>query len=541
MNLQTEMMKTRVLVLVVAVLMLVGGAGCSGGKKKKEAPAPAPAVEKKEPKIEKSEDERMKEVIVMKAAGVVKYSEDGATFSKLEKDAILKEGYTVRTESDGKAVLSWFDGNLVKISPDTQLKIEKIEYNAVEGKEVSDFSLEKGRVYARSKTLKGDQSSFAVKTPVAIAGVRGTEFTVNHAKGAASAFQVVEGTITVEADNKVKVVNENQQVEVEKDMIFGEVVEIPDDIKKLLKEESLEIEELVQIIMILKEKREKEKMEMAGEGGGEAGEEHLTEEQKRDKKREEANLAEAAKQEESFNVLLVGLTSHKEAMLVMVSHVMPSRKRIVILNIPPDTIVNPDSSGAPEILTNLYMTSGEKRLVQAVEELTGLKMKNYVGFNAETVVDLINTVGGVEIEVEKDLYYADPTIPYFIDLKKGVQKLDGTQAAQYAKFKYDDDGMAGSIKRQIKVINGLAKAAASPGAGKNLPQMMERILSEKTMWSNIKAGDSVLMGDAYDSQMLSTMNIYTAPTLEVSSGMGVDYVQLDKEAFKEMMAKMGKI
>lgn len=521
------------------LLVAIDFSGCA--KKKKPAPPqkPAPVVKKeKEQPVEKTPTD----VTVLRAAGVVKYSADGKTFVPVVKDTVLKEGYSVSTEADGKAVLSWFDGNLVKLAENSTVKIAKIGFNPAKKMETSQLTLEKGRVFARAKALKNADSTFTVRTPVAIAGVRGTQFVVEHGKDKkSSGFKVVEGSISVGAKNKEIIVGENFQVDVEENQAPGAVIPIPEDVRKLLEQESMEIEELVKVILILKERREK-----LARGEALTPEEEMmsdgltpTERKQRQEMIAEQERAEAKKLE-SYNVMLAAVDGQKNSHLILISHVMPSVKKVALISVPVEAFVQKNNDGLPVLLKDVFVIGGAKGLVQAVEKVTGMPIRNYVFFNAETAIAIIDAVGGVDIEVEKDLYYINETIPYAIDMKKGKQHLDGLQAVTYAKFKYDDEGMKGSVRRQKQLMQALAKSVSDAGSGRKLPQMIEGIVSGKALWTDVKKGDSALLGDSFDKQMLATLSMYDIPSKPTETA-GFDYMEIDMPAMNKMMEKMGRI
>ena len=66
--------------------------------------------------------------------------------------------------------------------------------------------------------------------------------------------------------------------------------------------------------------------------------------------------------------------------------------------------------------------------------------------------DLIDGIGGVEVAVEKDMDYDDNWGHLHIHLKEGWQTLDGDRAEQYSRFRKDEEGDLGRIRRQQQVL-----------------------------------------------------------------------------------------
>ena len=67
--------------------------------------------------------------------------------------------------------------------------------------------------------------------------------------------------------------------------------------------------------------------------------------------------------------------------------------------------------------------------------------------NFENFKDIINLIGGIEVNAVKDYKY-----PGYIEIYKGKQILDGENALDYVRFRYDENGDFGRIKRQHEIL-----------------------------------------------------------------------------------------
>ena len=63
------------------------------------------------------------------------------------------------------------------------------------------------------------------------------------------------------------------------------------------------------------------------------------------------------------------------------------------------------------------------------------------------IQQLVDKIGGIEVTVEKDMNYIDQAGDLYIDIKK-VKLLNGEQIVQYLRFRYDDEGDIGRIRRR---------------------------------------------------------------------------------------------
>ena len=131
-------------------------------------------------------------------------------------------------------------------------------------------------------------------------------------------------------------------------------------------------------------------------------------------------------------------------------------KRASILSIPRDTRVEMEP-GAYEKINHAYAYGGHEYSQNILERLLATKMDGYVIVNIRAFEKMIDAVGGVDIDVEKRMYYEDPWDEdggLVIDLYPGEQHLDGKQAMEYVRFR-DEEGDIGRIARQQKFLNAI--------------------------------------------------------------------------------------
>lgn len=98
---------------------------------------------------------------------------------------------------DARAKIVMQDKNVLNISPDTVVVIEQYKTAEVDGKKEVSLNVLYGKVRATvNQKYDGEKSKFQVKTPSAVAGVRGTDFMVSHV-GNQSRIVTFEGSVSV--------------------------------------------------------------------------------------------------------------------------------------------------------------------------------------------------------------------------------------------------------------------------------------------------------------------------------------------------------
>ncbi len=127
------------------------------------------------------------------------------------------------------------------------------------------------------------------------------------------------------------------------------------------------------------------------------------------------------------------------------------RNRLALLSIPRDTLVDLPGHGTDRI--NMASILGGIPLTRRmVEELTGLKIDRYMMVDFRGFEELVDLLGGVEVDVDKRMYYQDRSQDLLIDLQKGRQKLNGRQALGYVRYRRDSMGDIARVQRQQALI-----------------------------------------------------------------------------------------
>lgn len=92
----------------------------------------------------------------------------------------IHPGETVVSGAEARAKIVMSDRNVINISPGTTLKIEKYENNPKTGEKNVLLNLQDGKARTNvEQKYDGEKSKFQIRTPTAVAGVRGTQFLVS--------------------------------------------------------------------------------------------------------------------------------------------------------------------------------------------------------------------------------------------------------------------------------------------------------------------------------------------------------------------------
>ncbi|MBA3234066.1 MAG: LCP family protein [Propionibacteriales bacterium] len=142
---------------------------------------------------------------------------------------------------------------------------------------------------------------------------------------------------------------------------------------------------------------------------------------------------------------------------IIVLHVSSGNGPNLLLSIPRDSYV--DIPGHDKNKINAaYAFGGSELLVETVEQVTDLRIDNYIEVGFTGFVDVVDAVGGIEV---------CPTTPINdpkagrLEMKPGCQQVDGHTALQYSRSRAFGNGDITRALHQREVIAGVGKKAAS--------------------------------------------------------------------------------
>ncbi|UCC69341.1 MAG: LCP family protein [Armatimonadota bacterium] len=146
---------------------------------------------------------------------------------------------------------------------------------------------------------------------------------------------------------------------------------------------------------------------------------------------------------------------------IIAAVVRPRSGEIAALSIPRDSRVHLPGVGVRRI-SEAHSFGGRPLTIETAELLLGFPFDYYIEVKVPGIVELVDALDGVEIDVEKRMYYRDRAQNLLIDLQPGLQRLDGVQAMGYVRFRYDAHGDLGRIRRQRKFLRAAAHQLLAP-------------------------------------------------------------------------------
>ncbi|HLW47340.1 MAG TPA: LCP family protein [bacterium] len=189
--------------------------------------------------------------------------------------------------------------------------------------------------------------------------------------------------------------------------------------------------------------------------------------------RPEATLQPSSIPRGDARFLVVGLTQDRlRTDTIEVIHWDDAHHRVRILGVPRDIDVMMPGVGITK-LVHAYATGGIGRARAATVRLLGVPIAHYVVFSLPAMRHIVDLIGGVPITVEKRMVYTDREQGLYINLFPGYQVLDGAKAEQYLRFRHDQDGDIGRIRRQQLFLRSAVAQTHKPSVMMHLPLIVQ--------------------------------------------------------------------
>lgn len=209
---------------------------------------------------------------------------------------------------------------------------------------------------------------------------------------------------------------------------------------------------------------------------------------------------------------------------------------IGILSLPRDTRVL--VKGKEDKLNHAHAYGGTDLTMKTVRDFTNVEVDYYVKLDYRAVKGIVDAIGGVEIDVPMRMYYNDPTAdpPLHINLKKGLQVLDGDDAHDFLRFRSGySDGDLGRIDAQQYFMKELIKQTLKPRNIFKLPKIVENYYDYVD--TNIPMS-SILKGVVVANKMdVENIDANTVPG-ENKRIDGLDYLVYDREEMDRIIRRM---
>ncbi len=215
---------------------------------------------------------------------------------------------------------------------------------------------------------------------------------------------------------------------------------------------------------------------------------------------------------------------------IMIAFIDWENNNINLLSVPRDSYVQLPGYSTKTKINEAYFYGGISLLKSTIEYTLGIAVEKYVEIDFNGFIELIDAIGGVEIDVPVNMYKSSENIA----IDAGLQTLDGVDALGFVRFRDLPMGDIDRIANQQMFIQELAQKFTDPTIILKVPQLAniawEYVNTDYTLSEILEVSNSLLQMD------LNTINTYSLPGAGMWIGQG-NYWMLNRTQTIEMITE----
>lgn len=220
-------------------------------------------------------------------------------------------------------------------------------------------------------------------------------------------------------------------------------------------------------------------------------------------------------------------TKNARADVLMVVGLDLKQKTVGVLSIPRDTRVRLPGRQSYSKINEAHAVGGMDYTREAVAEFLGTPIDYAVVIRQEALAAVVDALGGVQVQVKKDMHYDDNWGQLHIHLKAGDQTLNGAQAVGYMRFRKDEEGDLGRIRRQQEVIQRLASRAKDPTVILKADPVIQAI--REHVQTDLNPQQQLALAHLFHRMEPGAVRTVSLPIEATRTIRGVSYVVADDE------------
>ena len=238
------------------------------------------------------------------------------------------------------------------------------------------------------------------------------------------------------------------------------------------------------------------------------------------------------------NMLLVGLDevpgedANRSDSIAFVSIDLDD-KVVRLLSLPRDTRVMIPDHGWQK-LNHAYAYGAVDLLKTTLINYLGVPIQYHIIVNFESFPQLVDLIGGVDIDVPKNLRYTDRAGGLRIDIKAGEQHMDGKTALEFVRFRHDALGDIGRVERQQIFLQTVFKKIKDPAMITKIPELIRQ--SMKLVKTNMTISQAIQLASYLKDQDPSRTVFRTLPGRSAYIS-GVSYWLGDLSSISEILSE----
>lgn len=199
-----------------------------------------------------------------------------------------------------------------------------------------------------------------------------------------------------------------------------------------------------------------------------------------------------------------------------------------IMSVPRDTRVQLPGKRSFAKINQAHADGGIPYTRKTVEEFLGVPIDYHVVIKQEAIQQLVDSLGGLTVDVPMTMDYDDNWGQLHIHLKEGKdQHLNGEQIVGFMRYRHGDpQGDLGRIKRQQQVIQVLSQEAKNPANLLKAGALIDTI--QKYIQTDLTPQQEVALASLFHKVQPANIQTASLPTDGTDTIDGINYVIPDE-------------
>lgn len=222
---------------------------------------------------------------------------------------------------------------------------------------------------------------------------------------------------------------------------------------------------------------------------------------------------------------------------LMVATFNPDDKKLQLLSIPRDTLVEIVDKGKEDKINHAYAFGGKEMTINTVENFLEIPIDYYATVNFEAFKNVVDILGGITVEVPFDFKQnSDDRVAEKLEFYEGEMELDGRYALAYARMRMSDPrGDIGRNERQQQVIKAIIQKALSVSTITKVDDLINEV--GQNVETNMKISEGLAFVKKYSDfnvDYIEQLKLETYP----ENINGIHYQIADHNSLEEVKYKL---
>lgn len=235
--------------------------------------------------------------------------------------------------------------------------------------------------------------------------------------------------------------------------------------------------------------------------------------------------------------LLIGGTDRTSGLTdaLMLLTVDTAENSACVLQIPRDTYAAYTEKSYKKI-NGGYGALGGEGLSELFEKCFDVRIDGYMILSPNALRNAVDAIGGVEVEIDRTMYYNDPAQGLYIYLKAGRQTLDGAKAEQFIRYRSGYiNGDLGRMDTQKIFLCAVAKKLKNEITHMDMLRVAASLMSGTD--TNMTSAQASAVIEALKTFDEKNIILLTAAGESATAKSGASYYSLSAPAMKEILEK----